>query len=138
MSRLLVPLTAEALEAIDTLMAGDDSYRAGHTKDRARAVGDLLVEAADLARDHRGLRADVGRLRESEGALHRDLVTVRVALQQAATDRDRLQKALQAERADHAATRLRLRNARAMAARIRGTRKSRRESVNAPKERPRD
>ena len=121
MTRLLVALSPEEVEALDRLMA-DGGFVPGTARRRARAVGPLLLRGVELAADNERLRAELDRLRDGEQSLHIDLAREREARQEAEAGRDRTLQALRAERDRHARTRRRLSNARAVAARLRASR----------------
>ena len=122
MTRLLVALSPEEVDALDRLMADRADSVPGVGRQRARAVGPLLLRGAGLAADNERLRAELDRLRNGEQSLHTDLVRERQARREAEAGRDRTLKALKAERDSHARTKRRLRNARAAAARLRASR----------------
>ena len=121
MTRLLVALSPEEVEALDRLMA-DGGFVPGVARRRARAVGPLLLHSAGLAADNERLREELDRLRDGEHSLHTDLVREREARREAEAGRDRTLKALKAERDAHDRTRRRLRHARAAATRLRASR----------------
>ncbi len=122
MTRLLVALSPEEVDALDRLMAGRGDFAPGTARQRARAVGPLLLHGIELRADNERLREQLDRLRDGEQSLHTDLVRERQARREAEAGRDRTLKALKAERDHHARTRLRLRNAHAMAKRLRTSR----------------
>ena len=122
MTRLLVALSPVEADALDRLMAGRGDFTPGTTRQRARAVGPLLLRGTELAADNERLREELDRLRDGEHSLHTDLVRERQARREAEAGRDRTLNALKAERDAHDRTRRRLRHARAAAARLRASR----------------
>ncbi|MYE24920.1 MAG: hypothetical protein F4Y01_13425 [Gammaproteobacteria bacterium] len=131
MTRLLVALSPEEVDALDRLVAGSGDFIPGVGRHRARAVGPLLLRGAELAADNERLHTELDRLLDGEQSLHTDLVRERQARREAEAGRERTLKALKAERAEHARTRQRLRNARAATMRLR-------ESRNAMRDEPRN
>ena len=119
MTRLLVALSPEEVDAIDRLMADYGDFVPGIRRQRARAIGPLLLRAVELAADSERLRQELAGLLDREQTLHAELARERRARGAAAAGRDRTLKALTAERDEHALTRRRLRNAHAMAKRLR-------------------
>ena len=130
MTRLLVALSREEVDALERLMAGSGDFVPGVGRQRARAVGPLLLRAVELAADSERLRAELHRLHDGERSLHTDLVRERQARREAEAGRDRTLKALKAERDRHAGTRLRLRNACAAAERLRASRDAMRRKLD--------
>lgn len=118
MTRLLVALSPEEVDAIDGLMADLDLV-AGIGRQRARAIGPLLLRAIELATANERLAEELERMRQAEQVLRANLSTERRTRADADASRDRSLKALKAERNEHARTRRRLRNARATARRLR-------------------
>ena len=122
MTRLLVALSPEEVDALDRFMASRGDFVPGTGRHRARAIGPLLLCGIELAAANERLREELDRLRDSEQALHAGLARERWARGEAEAGRDRTLKALYAERDEHAQTRRRLRNAHAMAKRLRTSR----------------
>ena len=122
MTRLLVALSPEEVDALDRLVAELNEFVPGTARQRARAVGPLLLCSVELASDNERLRGEVDRLRDGEQSLHTDLVRERQARTEAEAGHERTLNALKAERDHHARTRRRLRNARAAAMRLRASR----------------
>ncbi len=122
MTRLLVALSPEQVDALDRLMAERGDFVTGVGRQRARAVGPLLLRGVELVDDNRRLREELERSRQRERTLHDDVAAERQLSRNAEAGRDRTLKALKAERDRHARTRFRLRNARAAAARLRASR----------------
>ena len=122
MTRLLVALSLEQVDALDRLMAGYGDFVPGIPRQRARAVGPLLLRGIKLATDNDRLQEELDRLRDREQALLADLAGERETSRDAQASRDRTSRALKAERDGHARTRRRLRNARAAATRLRASR----------------
>ena len=122
MTRLFVALSPEEIDALDRLMADRGDFVPGVPRQRARAVGPLLLRSVELAADNERLREELDRLRgvrDNEKTLRADLARDRRAREEAEAGRDRTLHALKAERDAHASTRRRLRNARAAATRLR-------------------
>ncbi|MXY53947.1 MAG: hypothetical protein F4Y86_15685 [Gammaproteobacteria bacterium] len=130
MTRLLVALSPEEVDALDRLMAERDGFVPGLGRQRARAVGPLLLHGIELAADNERLREELYLLRDGEQSLHTDLVRERQARREAEAGRERTLKALKAERAEHARTRRRLRNAHSATARLRASRDAMRRELD--------
>ncbi|MXY51080.1 MAG: hypothetical protein F4Y86_00915 [Gammaproteobacteria bacterium] len=122
MTRLLVALSPEEVDALDRLMAGSGDFVPGTARQRARAVGPLLLHGIELRADNERLREELDRLCDGEQALIADVARERETRREAQAGRDRTLNALKAERDQHARTRRRLRNARAAAAWLRTSR----------------
>ena len=122
MTRLLVALSPDEVDALDRLMAASGDFVSGVGRHRARAVGPLLRRGAELAAENERLREELDRLRDGGQTLLADLAREREIRREAQAGRDRTLKALTAERDGHTRTRRRLRNARAAAARLRASR----------------
>jgi len=129
-TRLLIALSPEEADALDRLMAGRGDFLPGIGRQRARAVGPLLLRGVELADDNERLREELDRLHDGGQALLADLARERHARREAEAGRDRTLHALKAERDGHARTRRRLRNARAAAARLRASRDAMRRTGN--------
>lgn len=130
MTRLLVALSLDEVDALDRLMADCGDFVPGVARQRARAVGPLLLRAVELAADGERLGEELDGLRDRERTLHMNLARERRARVEAEAGRDRTLNALKAERDEHGRTRRRLRNACAAAERLRASRDAMRRKLD--------